>query len=126
MQKQEAGKYYQDNDFVLAQKNGRPLNEKSLSSNFAQLAEELGYPKVVFHSLRHSSTTYKLMLTGGDIKSVQGDTGHADAKMVLDVYSHILEEGRRDIALLFEKDFYDRGTLTKDEKRTDFSQPVSN
>lgn len=35
-----------------------------------------------FHSLRHLSTKYKLKLTQGDIKSVQGDTGHAEAQMV--------------------------------------------
>jgi len=34
-------------------------------------------PPVVFHSLRHSSITYKLKLNGGDIKAVQGDSGHS-------------------------------------------------
>ncbi len=33
-------------------------------------------PKVVFHSLKHTSITYKLKLNGDDIKSVQGDSGH--------------------------------------------------
>ena len=51
--------------------------------------------KVVFHSLRHSSITYKLKLNGGDMKSVQGDSGHAQVKMVADVYSHIIDEDRR-------------------------------
>ena len=46
-------------------------------------------PKVVFHSLRHTSTTYKLKLSGGDIKAVQGDTGHAQATMVMERYAHI-------------------------------------
>lgn len=32
---------------------------------------ELGLPDVVFHSLRHTSVTYKLKLSGGDIKAVQ-------------------------------------------------------
>lgn len=52
-----------------------------------------GYERVDFHSLRHLSTKYKLKLTQGDIKSVQGDTGHAEAQMVTDVYSEI-EESR--------------------------------
>ena len=40
----------------------------------------LGLPKVTFHSLRHISITYKLILTGGNIKAVQGDSGHAQAE----------------------------------------------
>ena len=58
------------------------------------------------HSLRHSSTTYKLKLNNGDMKAVQGDTGHAQLKMVSDVYSHILDEDRRYNAEKMERDFY--------------------
>ena len=46
--------------------------------------EENDYEVVVFHSLRHLSTGYKLKITNGDVKSVQGDTGHAEAEMVTD------------------------------------------
>ena len=63
-------------------------------------------PSVVFHSLRHSSITYKLKLNGGDIKSVQGDSGHFQAQMVTDQYSHILDENRRQNAQLLERAFY--------------------
>ena len=63
-------------------------------------------PPVVFHSFRHSSITYKLKLTGGDFKAVQGDSGHAQAKMVSDVYSHIIDDDRKTTAQLFEKAFY--------------------
>lgn len=71
-------------------------------------------PKVVFHSLRHSSITYKLKLNGGDMKSVQGDSGHAQLKMVADVYSHIIDEDRRINAKRFEDAFYS-GHKTEDE-----------
>lgn len=63
-------------------------------------------PSVVFHSLRHSSITYKLKLNGGDIKAVQGDSGHSQAQMVTDQYSHILDENRRQNAQLVERAFY--------------------
>lgn len=39
--------------------------------------------------------TYKLKLNGGDIKAVQGDSGHSQVDMVTDVYSHIIDEDRR-------------------------------
>lgn len=40
------------------------------------------------------------------MKAVQGDTGHAQLKMVSDVYSHILDEDRRHNAEKMERDFY--------------------
>ena len=64
--------------------------------------------KAVFHSLRHTSITYKLKLNGGDMKSVQGDSGHAQLKMVADVYSHIIDDDRCLNAQRMEKAFYSR------------------
>lgn len=69
---------------------------------------------MVFHSLRHSSITYKLKLNGGDIKAVQGDSGHAQAKMVTDQYSHILDDDRQQNAKLFEKAFYRKDIVRED------------
>ena len=50
--------------------------------------------------------TYKLKLNGGDMKSVQGDSGHAQVKMVADVYSHIIDDDRRLNAERLEAAFY--------------------
>ena len=63
-------------------------------------------------SLRHSSITYKLKLNGGDMKSVQGDSGHAQVKMVADVYSHIIDDDRRLNAERLEAAFYSGRTAT--------------
>jgi len=72
----------------------------------SKLIKENDLPPVVFHSIRHSSITYKLKWTEGDIKSVQGDSGHARADMVADVYSHILDEDRAINAQRFDEKFY--------------------
>ena len=34
-------------------------------------AEHLEFTRIVFHGLRHSSATYQLMISGGDVKTVQ-------------------------------------------------------
>ena len=65
----------------------------------------------MFHSLRHTSVTYKLKLNGGDIKAVQGDSGHSQINMVTDVYSHIIDDDRRKNAELFEEAFYEKKDL---------------
>ena len=75
------------------------------------IIDELGLPDVVFHSLRHTSVTYKLKLSGGDIKAVQGDSGHAQADMVTEVYGHIIDEDRRKNAEMMENAFYNKENL---------------
>ena len=40
------------------------------------------------------------------MKSVQGDSGHAQVKMAADVYSHIIDDDRRINAQRFEEQFY--------------------
>lgn len=86
----------------------RPLQETTLMKHYRDLLQKAGLPCVTFHSLRHSSVTYKLILTHGDIKSVQGDSGHAQAMMVTDTYGHILDENRQANMELFEQAFYQR------------------
>ena len=100
------GDEYQDFDLVIAGPMGMPTEAGTINASFRTLIERNDLPKVVFHSLRHSSITYKLKLNGGDVKAVQGDSGHAQVKMVTDVYSHILDDDRRNNAKLFEEAFY--------------------
>ena len=100
------GSDYKDFTLVIAGNNGMPTENNTLRDAFDSLIRENDLPKVVFHSLRHSSITYKLKLNGGDVKAVQGDSGHAQTSMVTDVYSHILDDDRRHNAELFEETFY--------------------
>lgn len=60
------GNEYQDFDLVVALPNGRPCENRIIEKEFSLLKEKAGLPNVVFHSLRHSSTTYKLKLNHGD------------------------------------------------------------
>lgn len=100
------GDEFLDFNLVFCGANGRPVESQIINRAFNKLIRENGFPKVVFHSLRHTSITYKLKLNGGDMKSVQGDSGHAQLKMVADVYSHIIDDDRRMNAQRFEETFY--------------------
>ena len=105
------GKDYQKYDLVIATDYGLPIGEAAIRKRFKKLIKDHDLPDVVFHSLRHTSVTYKLKLNGGDIKAVQGDSGHAQVNMVTDVYSHILDEDRKRNAELFEEAFYGKKNL---------------
>lgn len=100
------GSEYLDYNLVFATANGRPVEGQLINKLFGDLIKKGDLPRVVFHSLRHSSITYKLKLNGGDMKSVQGDSGHAQMKMVADVYSHIIDDDRKLNAQRFEQAFY--------------------
>jgi len=122
----EIGDEYLNFDLVLTEDSGRPY--QNYKKHFDKLKHSNDLPDVVFHSLRHSSTTYKLKLSGGDIKATQGDTGHAQVEMVTKVYSHILDEDRKINAQKFDEEFYNRAkrasstsSLGDDRTSEDFS-----
>ena len=69
-------------------------------------AEHPEFEKIVFHGLRHSSATYQLMISGGDVKAVQGTTGHATADMLVNTYAHIQQSSRVELGRKFEEGFY--------------------
>lgn len=109
------GDEFFDFNLVFCSTNGKPLEGQIINKSFNKLIEDNGLPKVVFHSLRHSSITYKLKLNGGDMKSVQGDSGHAQVKMVADVYSHIIDDDRRLNAERMEAAFYSGRNVPQQE-----------
>lgn len=100
---------------VVAQPNGRPTENRLIEDAFVELKKRAGLPNMVFHSLRHSSTTYKLKLNHGDLKATQGDTGHAQIDMITKVYAHILDEDRKVNAQKFDMAFYKGPDLRKVE-----------
>ncbi len=102
------GDSYRDFNLVFALEDGYPIEPKLCEKWFKKWQERtsLDLPELIFHEIRHSSTTYKLELSGGDIKSVQGDTGHASAGMVVDTYSHTQNKNRARLMDTIEKDFY--------------------
>ena len=125
--KEFLGSAYNDYNLVIALENGNPVESRIVRDRFTTLCEEHNFEVVVFHSLRHLSTKYKLKMTHGDIKSVQGDTGHAEAEMVTDVYSEIVDEDRRLNAKKLDEEFYD--TLDTEEPEhnlhSEAQEPIS-
>ena len=79
--KEFLGSAYNDYNLVIALDNGNPVEICIVRDRFQKLCEENDYEVVVFHSLRYLSTGYKLKMTNGDVKSVQGDTGHGEAEI---------------------------------------------
>lgn len=100
------GDEFDDHNLVFCHSSGKPMEGQIINRALKKLIKEHNLPNVVFHSFRHASITYKLKWNGGDMKSVQGDSGHSRMDMVAEVYSHIIDEDRRFNAQRFEEQFY--------------------
>ena len=105
------GSDYQDFGLVLAQPNGRPYERRQIERMLDVFIAENGLRKVVFHSLRHSSTSIKLQISCGNIKAVQADNGHAQARMVTEVYAHTNNEERQLLAQKVDEKFFQKPLL---------------
>ena len=106
--KELCGESYTDYGLIIAHETGRPYEERQIADKLKAFIQKAGLPSVVFHSLRHFSTTLKLQLSNGDIKAVQGDTGHAQARMVTDQYAHITNRSRQHLAQQLDIKFFQR------------------
>ena len=104
------GSDYKDFNLVLAQSGGRPYEPRQIDQMLSTFIQENELRSVVFHSLRHSSTSIKLQISCGNIKAVQGDTGHAQARMVTEVYAHTNNEERLLLAQKVDENFFQTPT----------------
>ena len=87
--------------------DGLPIAPDVLTKWYRQWrAEHPEFEKIVFHGLRHSSATYQLLQSGGDFKSVQGNTGHSTAATLMDTYAHTQDKPRIELAEKIEANFY--------------------
>jgi len=113
---------YFDHGMIICQENGKPIMTEHLNKRFQKVLNEIGIkPKrgdeqYVFHSIRSTATTYKLRISGGDIKAVQGENGQKDATMVTHQYSRILDEDRSRISDIMEEQFYGKKDNVADKE----------
>mgnify|MGYP004674781193 FL=1 len=99
------GSDYKDFNLVLAQSGGRPYEPRQIDQMLSTFIQENELRSVVFHSLQHSSTSIKLQINCGNIKAVQGDTGH-----VTEVYAHTNNEERLLLAQKVDENFFQTPT----------------
>ena len=70
--------------------------------DFKKIATSIGRPDARFHDLRHAYAVAAIK-SGDDIKTVQGNLGHATAAFTLDVYGHVTDQMKQESAQRMEK-----------------------
>ena len=83
-----AGAAWHDNGLVFCNELGEHISPHTVYDNYKKIVRSIGLPKARLHDLRHSYAVAALQ-SGDDIKTVQGNLGHATAAFTLDVYGHV-------------------------------------
>lgn len=86
---------------VFTTPDGKSISQTSLRYHFKKVVEAIGVPSCRVHDLRHTFAVLSLQ-NGDDIKTVQGNLGHATAAFTLDVYGHVSEKMKDDSAARME------------------------
>lgn len=84
-------------DMVFTDELGHHLVPDTVYENFKRVMRSLGFPETRLHDLRHTFAVASIR-AGDDIKTVQGNLGHATAAFTLDVYGHATDQMKRDSA----------------------------
>ena len=92
-----AGPLWQHSGLVFTDAQGNHLTKPTLYRAFKRAAAAIGRPDARFHDLRHSYAVAAIR-SGDDIKTVQGNLGHATAAFTLDVYGHVTDRMKRESA----------------------------
>ena len=100
-QQLRAGPMWKDSGLVFTNELGHHLAIHTVYKDFKQIAASIGCPDARFHDLRHSYAVAAIR-SGDDIKTVQGNLGHATAAFTLDVYGHVTDQMKRESAARME------------------------
>lgn len=82
---------------VFTAEDGGPFNHWRADRGFKAAATAVGLTGFHFHSLRHTYAVNAIR-AGDDVKTVQGNLGHATAAFTLDKYGHLTERMKQDSA----------------------------
>ena len=97
-----AGELWEDSGLVFTNDVGHHLAVNTVFRQYKAVVTSIGRPDARFHDLRHSYAVASIM-AGDDIKTVQGNLGHATAAFTLDVYGHVTDQMKRASAQRMEQ-----------------------
>ena len=109
---------YYSSDYVFTWEDGRLYRPDYVYKRFIKDLKSLGFEKMRFHDLRHSTASI-LFDRGWDIKDVQQWLGHADSSTTANIYVHYGRARSRLVASDLQDIFFGSSEecLNSEEKR---------
>lgn len=90
----KARELWENSGLVFTDDLGHHLAIHTVYKDFKKIAASIGCPDLRVHDLRHTYAVASIR-AGDDIKTVQGNLGHATAAFTLDVYGHVTDQMRQ-------------------------------
>lgn len=82
---------WEDTGFVFTRADGTGHRPKRLSSQFTEVVDAVGLPRIGMHGLRHTYATAALR-AGVSPEVVSKRLGHASVVVTLSIYAHVFEQ----------------------------------
>jgi len=96
--KELLGRDYVASDYVCTKIDGGPFRPERLSDKFTSFLIQNKLPYIRLHDLRHTVATL-LIQSKIPVKNVSEMLGHSDITTTLKIYSHVLEEAKKEAAV---------------------------
>ncbi len=91
------GKEYKNTGYIFVWPDGHPYRPDYITREFQKVLTKNNFPKMRFHDLRHSCASI-LYDKGWELKDIQTWLGHADIETTADVYTHISNTRKNNMA----------------------------
>lgn len=85
------GEYYNRNDFVFSQDDGKPMHPDSVTDWLKKFSRRHNLPHINPHKFRHTMASM-LYFNGMDSVSISKRLGHAQVSTTANLYAHQIEE----------------------------------
>ena len=104
-------------DLVFATRNRKPLGDGNLLKRYIYpVCDALKIPRVSWHMFRHLHGTLLSQL-GVPVAVAQAQLGHADPRITLAIYTHVLPDAQREAVSRLERFLLDSNGLKLHQNR---------
>lgn len=84
------GAYYENNNFVFTQNNGKPMHPDSITDYLNKFSKKYNLPHINPHAFRHTMASM-LYYNGVDSVSISKRLGHSQVSTTANIYAHVIE-----------------------------------
>ncbi|GGA40569.1 site-specific integrase [Psychrobacillus lasiicapitis] len=98
--KELVGPMFEDQDLVICTNTGTSQDPRNVLRVMKRIVSNTKIPKIRFHDIRHTHASI-LISEGVDIVKISKRLGHANPKITLEFYAHLLPNEDNDIADIF-------------------------
>ena len=114
-QRKYIGQGHPTYNLIFCQENGNPISVHYFRKLFYRYVQMQNLPQVVPYSLRQSSADTKMVLSKGDVTTVQAETGHSNPSILLERYTALRDERRVSLSDSMDHLMYDSYTPSQEE-----------